>query len=267
MISDKVHFHSMKGHRDQNEDAHDIILNMDGGNPEIKNINLYCIYDGHAGKDVSAFLRDNLSKPFINKNITYPLKSDKVIEECNKIQEELKKKPYSKNMGSTALLVAHYMQNGENYLNIINCGDSRAIIERNGFGMPLTKDHKPGWPEEYKRISLIGGKVTFSDTFRIDNLSVSRSFGDTSSAPFVTHVPEVFKYKIDKNDKFMVLTCDGTIEVMDTQEIVNFVLTNCYDMKTKKRLPLKFNIAKKLADHAFNKGSQDNISIIVVFFN
>jgi len=267
MNDNNVHFASLQGHRPQNEDAHNIHKNIDNHDKTKKNINLYCIYDGHAGKEVSTYLRDNLTNYFTSISTEYPLSRKFVYEACDAVQNSLKKKDFATTSGSTALLVAHFKVNNDNYLNIVNVGDSRVIIERNGFALPLTKDHKPGWPEEYQRIKALGGKVIFTDTHRIDNLSVSRSFGDVSSAPFVTHKPEIFRYKIDKNDRFIVITCDGTIESMDSQDIINFVIFNCYDMVTNKRKQNRMNIARKLAEHAIAKGSQDNVSIIVVFFD
>src|SRR5690606_39609294 len=45
--------------------------------------------------------------------------------------------------------------------------------------LPLTKDHKPNWPEEYQRIMALGGKVEFDGyDYRVGDLSVSRAFGD-----------------------------------------------------------------------------------------
>ena len=53
---------------------------------------------------------------------------------------------------------------------------------------------------------------------------------------------------------------------MSNQEVVNFILESCYDMTTNTRhTPKTLNIAKQLAEFAIQKGSTDNVSVIVVF--
>jgi protein phosphatase 2C len=264
-----VHIFSLKGLRKQNEDTHVAILNSDNKNTKIKDINLFAVFDGHGGKEVSEFLKATLPKYFINKKVQYPLHKDYVINAYNALQNELKTKPYSKNTGSTGLVVAHFKApDGANYLNILNTGDSRCILCRDNFAMPLTKDHKPNWPEEYCRITQLGGKIEFDQyDWRIKDLSVSRAFGDLDATPYVTHLPDLFKYKLDKSDKFIILCCDGMLETLSNSDAVNFVLLNCYSKDTKTRINKDINIAKRLAEYALKKGSGDNISIIVVFLN
>ena len=45
-----------------------------------------------------------------------------------------------------------------------------------------------------------------------------------------------------------MLACDGLWDVMSNQDVVNFVLDNCYDIARNKRRNTHVNIAKKLAD-------------------
>ncbi|ARF09758.1 serine/threonine protein phosphatase [Indivirus ILV1] len=262
-----AHIYSLKGARKQNEDTHVVILNNDGQNKKLKDINFFAVFDGHGGKEVSEFLKATLPKYFINPKVQYPLHKEYVVNVYNTIQNELKNTPYAKNTGSTGLVVSHFKTNDGQYLNIMNTGDSRCILCRDNFAMPLTKDHKPNWPEEYYRITQLGGKIEFDQyDWRIKDLSVSRAFGDLDATPYVTHLPDLFKYKLDKSDKFIIICCDGMLETLSNSDAVNFVLLNCYSKDTKTRINKEVNIAKKLAEYAYKKGSGDNISIIVVFF-
>ena len=59
------------------------------------------------------------------------------------------------------------------------------------------------------------------------------------------------------------MACDGLWDVIESQEAVDFVLKNCYDENT--RINKNLNIAKSLAEFAYNKDSLDNITIIIVF--
>jgi serine/threonine protein phosphatase PrpC len=169
-------------------------------------------------------------------------------------------------MGSTSIIVIRYDQ----FLNIINLGDSRCVLCRDNIGISLTKDHKPNWPEEQQRIENEGGKIYYDgDDWRIGDLSVSRAHGDLGANPFVSYLPDIYKYKIDKTDKFIILACDGVWDVLSPQDAVNFVLEMCYEnikgIYTRKNKNI--NIAKKLGEHSIKMGSGDNITAIIVFYD
>lgn len=260
-----VHFKSVIGLRKSNEDAHNIKLNGKGKYSNYNKINFFGIYDGHGGKQVSKFLSENLPKYFLNKRISYPLGKRYVISAYDEMQKQLKKNSFAKYSGSTCLVLIHYMTTKGQYINVLNSGDCRAVICRGSMGIALTKDHKPHWPEERSRIEKLGGRIMWDGyDWRIKDLSVSRAFGDIDSTPFVTHRPDIYRYKLTKSDRFIIMGCDGLWDVVSNQEAVNYVLTLCYDMN-KKRINKKLNIADKLVNYALKKGSTDNVTVIVVF--
>lgn len=265
-----VYFTSLIGKRDSNEDQHDIFINLDNKDKTKAPINFYGVYDGHGGKFVSKFLHDNLSDCFTDKRMTYPVNNNIIKKLYTYIQNKLRTNytKFSYNTGSTCLVAIQFKSDNSEYLNVINTGDSRCVLCRNNIGIALSKDHKPNWPEEKLRIKELGGEIVWDGyDWRIEDLSVSRAFGDCSAEPFVTNIPDIFKYKLTNNDKFMVLACDGLWDVMCNQEVVNYVLSRCYDMKTNKRVNVNINIARELGQYAIkNKGSTDNVSIIIVFF-
>lgn len=263
----RVYSATLQGKRPTNEDEHEIILNLDGRDPTKKNVNFYAVFDGHGGKNCSQYLRNNLSKYFMDKKVDYPLSKKYVIEVFDYIQRNLSKETYAKHCGSTALIVIHFRYDGNNYLNVVNLGDCRSVLCRENFALPLTKDHKPNWPEEKMRLSKLGLTPQFDGyTWRIGLLSVSRSFGDIGS-PGLTHRPDLFRYKLDKGDRFISISCDGLIESFTNDDIVNFVLLNCYDDTLKTRINKDINIAKKLAETAIKRGSEDNVTSLLVFFD
>ena len=267
----EVHHASLKGLREQNEDRHSIIQNLTNKDCTKGKINFYGIYDGHGGKEVSDFLSKNLPHYFLKKNLIYPISKKYIKSIYDHIQNVLRNnhKNIAFRQGSTCLVVIQYEKNNVQWLNVLNTGDSRAVICRNNFAHPLTKDHKPGWPEERHRIEKMGGKIYLDGPdYRIGDLSVSRAFGDIEASPFVIHMPDIFKFKLDKtDDKFIILACDGLWDKVESQDAVNFVLLRCFDHTTMKRINKKLNIADELARYALKKHSTDNISIIVVFFN
>jgi len=265
-----IHSVSLKGLRESNEDKHNIILNEDGRIADYVRVNYFGVYDGHGGKFVSKFLSQNLPPLFMKNDLKYPLSKNYILESYDSIQNELKTKHKSKasKCGSTCLVVIHYKSpdDGNYYINLMNTGDSRCVICRDNIAIPLSLDHKPHWPIERGRIQNLGGNVIFDgEDYRIKDLSVSRAFGDIDAEPYVTHVPQICRYKLEKNDKFIVMGCDGLWDKLSTQEVVNFILVECFDCSTMQRINKNINIAKKLGEYAIQKGSTDNITIIIIF--
>lgn len=264
-----IHSVSLKGKRNQNEDKHNVILNIDNKDPEKAPINYFGVYDGHGGKFVSKFLAKNLSNFFVDKRVQYPLKKKYIHTVYEHLQKILKEKYLSlaSQCGSTCLVAIHSKHDDVDYINVMNTGDSRCVLCRDNLAITLTKDHKPNWPEERARIEKLGGQIYSDGTdFRIKDLSVSRAFGDIDAEPYLTCMPDIYRYKLDKNDKFMVLACDGLWDVMNGQDVVNIILNECYDSTLTTRTNKNVNIARKLAEFAINKGSFDNVSILVIFF-
>jgi serine/threonine protein phosphatase PrpC len=264
---------SLKGLRYDNEDKHKYVLNGTNEDVNLANIDFFGLYDGHGGKYISNFLYNHLHVFFTNKNVVYPIKKSYIKKVFQKLQQYLidEKFEYANHCGSTCLIVMKYVHNDNIYVNIANTGDSRCIMCRNNIAISLTKDHKPNWPEELKRITELGGIVKFDGfDWRINDLSVSRAFGDLDTMPYVTNEPDIYKYQLTNDDKFIVIACDGLWDVLDNQEVANFILLNYFDEYKNKIFINKLNsennnIAKKLAKYALDKGSSDNITIIIIF--
>jgi serine/threonine protein phosphatase PrpC len=276
-----LHTISLLGLRPTNEDAEYYLLNLNNSDKTKKDINLLAIFDGHGGPLVSKYLCEKLPQYLYDKNLVpnnvkpSSSKYHKFITKLfdfiqERIRNDIKE---SKMMGSTALIGQIYNHtNNRKRLQIINVGDCRAVIcNKFNIGCPLTKDHKPLAFEEFDRINKIGGKIMrlLNDDARINGLSVSRSIGDVDAKPHVSHLPEIFDYEINSNDKFLVLGCDGLWDVFSNQDVVDFILTEMtndykYNIFTTN---LKNNIANKLATEAIKRGSTDNISVMILFFN
>lgn len=263
-----IHSISLKGLRNENEDKHSVFINLNGNDKTRAHVNYLAVYDGHGGKFVSKFLEKNLPNFFTDKRVHFPLTKKYVHDVYTYVQKVLREKYHEKALhcGSTCVSVTHFKKNDVDYINVLNTGDSRCIICRDNFGINLTKDHKPDWPEERSRIEALGGKIYFDgDDWRIKDLSVSRAFGDIDAEPFVTNMPDIFRYKLEKSDKFIVIACDGLWDVMDNQSVVNFILAEAYDKTTNARNTKNINIAKKLAEHALERGSTDNLTVLIYF--
>jgi len=276
-----MHYHtiSLIGARPKNEDEIEININMDGLNTNQKKINFFGVFDGHGGDKISKYLKEKLPKFFIDKTIEFePSKSKSYNKYINKIYEYIQNKLVnfelpSKTCGSTALIVLNYPKcNIYSQLKIINLGDCRAVLcNEHNIGIPLTKDHKPMSYDENHRILNAGGKIItdLGDDPRINGLSVSRAFGDLDSKPHVSHIPDIYDYEINlEKDKFLIMGCDGVWDVLSNQDAVDFVLYSMDKIKVSSNCSTRSlkNIANLLGDYAIKKGSQDNISVLIVWF-
>lgn len=243
-----------KGLRNYQEDRYTFQYNF------FKNFNYFAVFDGHGDDKVSNFLKYNFMN-IIKEQLEkyYPSTS---IEQCLynsfiKIHETI---PYEigKNSGSTALIS---IQNN-NIFYIANIGDSRAIINDGNFSKQITIDHKPNVSNEYLRIRKLGGNVTKDNNgvWRINNrLALSRAFGDFTSLPYISYIPDIFKIKINNNNNYLIMASDGLWDVCDNQEIIN-IINNSY-VKNDQQISI---ICKKLLQVSRSKGSTDNITILFI---
>lgn len=263
-----IYSYSLQGRRESNEDKHIHIMNMNGKNKKMNRVNFIGVFDGHGGKLVSKYLKNNLPKYFVNKFKTdiyqKNAKAVKYFEGAfDIIQKNLENThPRAvKYCGSTALCGIQFLNKSNNlYLWMVNVGDSRAIMcNSKGLAVQLTKDHKPNSPEEKRRIEQLGGKIKYDGSdWRIKDLSLSRAFGDCESKPFVSHMPQIYKYKIGKKDKFIIFACDGLWDAVSNQDAVSFI-------SNLKKKNYKGNYAKKLSEYAIKQGSYDNVTSVVMF--
>jgi len=262
----EIYYKSIIGSRPTNEDRHVLITNSDSHEPTKKNIDMFGLFDGHGGKHVSSLLSEFIPQLFMDKRMNYPLHKNTVTKICDRIQKILcdDYSAKTKECGSTCCTVFHFKHSDSRYINVINIGDSRCVLCSGNLAIPLTVDHKPLDPTEKARIIRQGGNIYYDGLeWRVGYLSLSRSFGDTSSK-YTYPCPDVYLHKITDRDKFIIIACDGVWDVIDNQNAVNYVLNYCYD-SNGIRNNKKIDIARKLVEYAKAQGSTDNISAFVIF--
>jgi len=222
------------------------------------------VYDGHGGDKASQFCSDWMSS-YVRNEESYPFDLGYAMKNAfTSIDEDFV--ATGQPDGSTA--VAATLVGGRRIV-CANAGDSRAIVvRRDGTVVRLSRDHKPGVPDETRRISELGGRVIYWGRWRVEGLlAVSRSVGDASLKPYVTAEPEVCEYDIGKDDWFLVLSSDGVWDVMDNEEAAHVVIASSCVME-QGQLKIDTNrfkwAARNLCDHAKSCGSTDNFSCVVV---
>ncbi|PSS32573.1 Protein phosphatase [Actinidia chinensis var. chinensis] len=162
---------------------------------------------------------------------------------------------------------------------VSNCGDSRAVLCRNGVAIPLSSDHKPDRPDELSRIESAGGRVIYWDGPRVLGfLAMSRAIGDNYLKPFVIPEPEVTVTDRTAEDECLILASDGLWDVVSNETACG-VARMC--LQSQQRLPspgseFKVSAAGEVSDKACSdasilltklalaRHSTDNVSVVVV---
>ncbi|KAH0454438.1 hypothetical protein IEQ34_016362 [Dendrobium chrysotoxum] len=178
--------------------------------------------------------------------------------------------PKCEHVGSTAVVAVV----GPEHIVVANCGDSRAVLCRQGAAIPLSIDHKPDRPDEMQRIQAAGGRVIFWDGPRVQGvLAMSRAIGDGYLKPYVTAEPEVTVTERKEEDEFLILASDGLWDVVTNEtacQIVRMCLLNSRRGEVQSEVSAETcdkacsDAATLLTKMALARRSADNVSVVVV---
>jgi len=242
---------SSPGKRSSMEDFYE--TRIDGVEGEI--VGLFGVFDGHGGARAAEYVKHNLFSNLIKHPKFISDTKSAIADAYNHTDSEFLKSENSQNRdagstASTAILV------GDRLL-VANVGDSRAVICRGGNAIAVSRDHKPDQTDERQRIEDAGGFVMWAGTWRVGGvLAVSRAFGDRLLKQYVVADPEIQEEKIDNSLEFLILASDGLWDVVTNEEAVAMV----------QPIDEPEQAAKKLMHEAYQRGSADNITIVVVRF-
>jgi hypothetical protein len=145
-------------------------------------------------------------------------------------------------------------------LVVANCGDSRAILFSAGQTLALTRDHIPTDEDERQRIvnqggAVIGGRLQ-------GQLGVSRAFGnyEFKESQVLSAEPEVHQVTLTSESELLVVGSDGLYEHFTNEEIIGYIKNGLQNSSLE-------NVIKELVAEAMDRGSEDNITILVVKFD
>ena len=252
------------------------------------------VCDGHGmfGHDISSYLVNvlpkNLNSAFIKENIT-TVNNDsdfqKIIDitsnvfvqtNINLVNDSSIDCTYSGTTCSSLIF------SSEKIISI-NVGDSRCVLGKcindKWSAVNLTRDHKPTEEEEKKRIIDKGGRI---EPYKDDSgeavgpervwlkgedlpgLAMSRSFGDDVAHTIgVTSKPEIMEFKLNEEDKFILLASDGIFEFISSDEAVNMVK----DYYLKDDIKGALNYLYKVSSQRWIMEEEviDDITLIIMF--
>lgn len=247
----------MQGFRKDMEDTH-IATTIDADHT------LFAVFDGHCGDAAAKFAEkhfiDTLSQS--REWLTYlatqsPAHLKDAITSCFfRLDTNMQNDPSILEAGCTAVVVLVT----PTLIICANAGDSRAIMSQVDANDPieLSKDHKPDNPDETARILNNGGHVYNG---RVNgNLAVSRALGDFDLKPMVSCMPDlIFHTRNHDQDEMIILACDGLWDVFTNQDAMNEVRKIFAEGETDLQL-----VAEEMLDQSLARGSNDNISAIIV---
>ncbi|GMH07957.1 hypothetical protein Nepgr_009797 [Nepenthes gracilis] len=242
---------SFPGKRSSMEDFYE--TRIDGVDGEI--VGLFGVFDGHGGARAAEYVKQHLFSNLINHPKFISDTKSAIAEAYNRTDTEFLKLDNSQNRdagstASTAILV------GDRLL-VANVGDSRAVICRGGEAIAVSRDHKPDQSDERQRIEDAGGFVMWAGTWRVGGvLAVSRAFGDKLLKQYVVADPEIQEEKVDGSLEFLILASDGLWDAVSNEDAVAMIKSE-QDPEAA---------AKKLMQEAYQRGSADNITCVVVRF-
>lgn len=237
-------------HRSSMEDSW-IMVDAFGG---VEGSAFFAIFDGHNGTNAAEFsmaqLHLFLSRYRRGGKFTLPEQFEKAYRATHDAMgSEIGK--------SGCTVVSVLLDRAAGQLHVANAGDSRAILVKQGGAVErLSKDHKPSDPDEKRDVEARGGIVVNNRVSGI--LGVSRCLGDYRAEKYVSRSPSFKTVSLAKTDCALLLACDGLFDVLTDQDVAQ-VVTNSLATGTKAE-----KICKILCDMAINKGSTDNVTVMLV---
>ncbi|XP_057728571.1 protein phosphatase 2C 50-like [Arachis stenosperma] len=266
---------------------------IDGLNKSLsqQTIHFFGVYDGHGGSQVANYCRERMHLALaeeielVKEGLIVGSSKDDCQDQWKKaftncflkvdaeVGGKVNNEPVApETVGSTAVVAAIC----SSHIIVSNCGDSRAVLCRGKEPMALSVDHKPNRDDEYARIEAAGGKVIQWNGHRVFGvLAMSRSIGDRYLKPWIIPEPEVTFLPRTKDDECLILASDGLWDVMTNEEVCDLARKRILLWHKKNGLtlppergegvdPAAQAAAEYLSSRALQKGSKDNITVIVV---
>ncbi|XP_021754346.1 probable protein phosphatase 2C 8 [Chenopodium quinoa] len=204
---------------------------------ELMSYDFFAVYDGHGSHRVAQRCKERLhhvvAEQLLNAGRVDHWESV-MTTSFSKMEGEVAAEA-EEAVESTALVVMV----GKEEIVVANCGYSRAVLFCDGAALPLSRDRKP----------------------------------DGRDGVNVMSVPEVTVHKRSASEFFMVIASDGLWDVVSNETACDLVRKCCSGEVVSRRM-VEGSIgncaaasAGMLVELALARGSQDNISVIVVEFS
>lgn len=214
------------------------------------------VFDGHGGREAAVYAAKNL---FLKIGRNFSLNASEPLKSITSAFEETNAWMMQQRMNSGSTAAVSFAVGSTLYT--ANVGDTRVVLGwKDRKAVRLSFDHKPSVTTEKERIERLGGEVTKKyGVARVNGvLGVSRAFGDCKLVPYVSAVPHVNILELTDETMFLIIACDGLWDEFTDQEAVNLVFDKSATVQ---------NMGEYLSNMAIMRGSQDNVSVVVVYLN
>lgn len=274
-------------HRKSNEDVCMVIHKDNAYNEHSAPYAMFGIFDGHGGPGAAKYMDKFLPGIFDDLYIRQKQDVPTALSTATAYLDE-KFVASGDQSGSTALVI---VMTPDGQLTVSNVGDSEGILgylpirpnDVAKFSRPLIRMETlcPLGPHNPRKNPFEALRVTSSGGFLQDgrllsslgngqmmSLAVSRAIGDAKvkldqankGSSALISSPDFYERILTGFEDFIILASDGLWDVLDYSEV--FTLTREFLKHTNNPT----EVAQKLTKTAYDRGSTDNVSVIVILF-
>ncbi|KAK7246226.1 hypothetical protein RIF29_41086 [Crotalaria pallida] len=230
----------------------------------------YAVFDGHGGPEAAAFVKRNALRLLFEDANMLRSYDDTDALLLKRLEDSHRKaflvadlaladeRSVSSSCGTTALTALILGR----HLLVANAGDCRAVLCRRGVALEMSRDHRPSYLPERKRVEELGGFI--DDGYLNGYLSVTRALGDWdlkfpvgSASPLIAE-PDIQVVSLTEDDEFLIIGCDGIWDVISSQDAVSLVRRGLRWHNDPQQC------ARDLVKEALRLNTSDNLTVIVI---
>ncbi|XP_004681159.1 PREDICTED: protein phosphatase 1F isoform X2 [Condylura cristata] len=256
-----ISIHAIRNSRRKMEDRHVCLpaFNQLFGLSDPVDRAYFAVFDGHGGVDAARYaaVHVHVNAAHRPELLTDPETALRKAFQCTDEMFLWKAKRERLQSGTTGVcaLIAG------NTLHVAWLGDSQVILVQQGQVVKLMEPHKPERQDEKERIEALGGFVYHMDCWRVNGtLAVSRAIGDIFQKPYVSGEADASSHELTGSEDYLLLACDGFFDVISHQEVADLVQGHLVRQEGSG-----LHVAEELVAAARERGSHDNITVMVVF--
>lgn len=263
-------------YRSYMEDGHKVVdPYLVNSSDEESRWGFFAVYDGHGGRQAVDYCEERMHNVLLQELQTQPKEKDVKRALCAafaRVDSELAMLGAWRN-GCTATVALVCRTGSTVTLHVGNVGDTRAVLLARDGVRRISTDHRATDLAEAARIAEEGGLVRHG---RVGGqLIVSRSIGDHHlKGCGVSCTPEVHTLNVTGKHA-LVIASDGLwdgVQDADAGDIVDRCMESALSTVGRDSSPqviteyMRQHSAQLLVDAAKDRGSRDNILVLVLFF-
>ncbi|KAB1255810.1 Protein phosphatase 1F [Camelus dromedarius] len=256
-----VSVHAIRNARRRMEDRHVCLpaFNLLFGLSDPVDHAYFAVFDGHGGVDAARYasvhVQANAARhPELPSNPAGALRAAFGRTDEMFLRKAKREQLQSGTTGVCALITGKT-------LHVAWLGDSQVVLVQQGQVVKLMEPHRPERQDEKDRIEALGGFVSHMDCWRVNGtLAVSRAIGDIFQKPYVSGEADVASRELVGTEDYLLLACDGFFDVVPHQDVAGLVQGHLLRQQGSAE-----HVAEELVAEARERGSHDNITVMVVF--